>query len=289
MRRATIFLFVFLLLVGFASAAMTKIEVKTVPHADVNLNIKDYKTNEIFEVLVNSANEYGDANFIYDASENAFTIGYFVRDQYGSKVKSGSLANQIAGTNIYIEAVPEGFKIIETPPEETEKNETVIEEPNSTNANSTKESNLIEETENSEVIENEEGLEKTEKVTAFSISKESVSISTQILYYAAGIIVLAILLFIFLRKRKKKIPSSKEIKVKKLSELKKDKEERIKEQEDVIKEAEKKLEDAKKELQSIKKEDKISDLKKKIIEEEKELMRLRKEDSEKDKDDDKED
>ena len=121
-----------------------------------------------------------------------------------------------------------------------------------------------------------------EKLTAFSISKDNVSISTQVLYYALGIIVLAVLLFIFLRKRKKRIPSNKEIKIKKLSELKKDKEERIKEQEDVVKEAEKKLDDAKKALDDIKKEDKISELKKKIIEEEKELMKLRREGKEED-------
>lgn len=281
-RNIILILVVVLLLANFVAATETTIKVKTLPYVNVNLNIKESGSNEVFENGRFNANsdQYGDVTFIFSSSVPVFNIGYFVKDDTDMKVASGKLENQDAGGEIYLEAVPDGFQIIETPSLETEENITE-EVANETIEESIEEEEILDEVE----TKKDKKKEDKEKVTALSISDGSLSINIRILYYVLGILVIGGLVFYFLKRKK----SPKEIRIKKLSELKKDKAERIDEQEKVIKEAEDKIENARKELKKIRNEDKISELKKKLVEDEKALMKLRRgedDDDDKDKDSD---
>ncbi len=145
------------------------------------------------------------------------------------------------------------------------------------------ETEVNETNETSEILLNETNQtskkKNKDKVTAFSVSDGVISINGRMILYTLGIIILAILVFLFIRWEKNKPKKEKKIRITKLSEIQEKSNEQIKGQEDKIEQAKKMLQEAQEELKKLKNKnsDKIEQAKKKLIEDQKELMRLREE------------
>lgn len=270
-QNKILFLIVSLLLISLASAS-TQIIVKTIPFGEINLNIRESGTIDVIERFKETATQYGDAVFTYSGSLPYFDMTYFIKKN-DEKVVNGIIEDQEGGGEIYLELIPEGFEILYAP-ESTPKIEV---------------NETAEETE--EVVEEETTLEenKTEhkkKLTSFSVFKrEDGSTNWNFFYYFGGAIVLALIIF-FLLKNRKAVPRN--IKIRKLSELKSEKKEEIEKQEKIIEEAEGTIAKAKRKIKEIKNggKDKISELQRRLKEDEEELRKLEKmEESHREKDD----
>jgi hypothetical protein len=266
---------VLILIAPTVIAADTEIVIKTVPFANVNINILD-PNSDSFTLLKNfnqDADNYGDLSFIFSSDKPKFDLTIYVKKN-DKKVGDARAENNVVGEDLYFEVVPEGFELLYRPEEEA--NET--EESNETVVNETVVENITE-----EVIEEPQEEEVTPGITGAATSGEEGSFfSNNILYFGLGLVVLIIVFFMGAVVSKKRVgSSSKEIKVRKLSDLKKDKKEqkdkkeKLSDYKQAIEDAEKKIDDAQKEIKKLKNVDKISEIKKRMIEDQKELLKLR--------------
>lgn len=287
MKKAIFCLVILFLSLSIIAAADTTIQVKTVPFKNINVVVVLCSgTIDAYEAerFNKNADEYGDALFTFSIDDPYFDMTIFVKDLItGDKVAYKKLERQNTGEDIYIEVVPKGFEIIETPGPEPEINETLILENETTE-------DTINETE-----EIQEDSEKKSKVSGKAIFGEN-DVLKKILYYAGGIVLLAIIVF-FVRKFIKS-RGSKKIKIKKLSELKQEKESQKKEKEEkkdvgekqeekqekeekiddykeAIEDAQKKIKEAQDEINKLKNRDKIKEMEKRIEDEQRELKKLK--------------
>ena len=190
-----------------------------------------------------------------------------------SKVAYKKLESQDTGEEIYIEVVPSNFEIIETPEPEPEINETLVVENETTN-----------ESEQEEI--QEEPAEKKSKISGKAIFGKEGTLKT-ILYIIGGIILAGIIFFSSNKFLKSKAP--KDIKIKKLSELKDEKKEKTEEQKEkteeqkekiddykeAIEDAQRKIKEAQEEINRLRNQDRIKEVEKRIEQEQKELRKLR--------------
>lgn len=273
-----------LLAFPFVSAVNTEIKIKTLPYHEVQLTIAKASTS--YTTLAsyrNQSDEYGDFVINYPAEVSAFDLYVYIKKN-GVRVAKDISIGHIAGEDIYLEIAPEGFTFIETPTVENLSDNQTIENNHTETENST------------EIKEENQTEEQTDStpITGNVIFGNESFISKSLIYYSLGVfaILLVILLtakttkYIVTRKKRDGFESDKpkEIKVKKLSELQKEKKERIEDYKDVIEDAEKKIKEAQEEIKKLKergevseKQRKIDAAKKKLVEDQKELMRLREE------------
>ena len=209
----------------------------------------------------------GEVSIILPYEQETFNLAIWVKKD-GEVVVYEKFEDEFqTGTEVSLEIYPDWY----TPPE-PEINETL---------NETSEVIIENESEVMEEIPAEEESAETKPTGAAIFGDEGI-LSKKTAYYALGILVL-LGGFVFTKTMRKKFASSKEIKVKKLSEIQADKKEKIKDKMEIIEDAERKIKEAQEEIKKIKdddalkkREEKIKAAKQKIIEDEKELMRLRK-------------
>ncbi len=271
-----------LLLVQVVNAIDTEIKIKTLPNHEVQATSFDPTSSSFnaFERLINNSDEYGDISFVLSSDELNFNLIIFIKKDGVTIISKKYADNFVAGEHIYIELAPEWFEFLITPINETLlKNETI--------ENTTIENTAIED-------------KNPSKLTGFAAFGEEGSLFKKIYYIAGIFLLLGALAFIGLKLMEKKIKASKEIKVKKLSELQAEKkgdaqekkediqekkehienqEKKVKEKmqnkEEIIEDAEKKIREAQEDIRKIRNEDKIKEAKKKLVEDQKKLMRLR--------------
>lgn len=252
-------LFFLLLFIQCVSSTKTNIQVKTVPFYEVQLTIID-SSNNVIERFRNYSDEYGDILFSFDTSKPVFNLILCLKKD-GKTIKRPQkfLENYLTGTDLYFEFIPSGFQIIETPlpePEINGTNETILPVVNETVSD-----------------------DLEEKSTISLLSGYAILGSEKILkykFYIFGFVAFIFLVFLVFKAKNfvKFERPKKEIRVKKLSELKKEKEESVQKSKE-LQEAEKRLKEVQREINSLKNKDKINNLKRKIVEEQQELMKLR--------------
>ena len=253
------------LLIQVVSAYQTQIQIKTIPDREVQV-IASKPSSSSFEAIGNPmkgiSDQYGDVTIIFDSDAAVFNLIVNVKKN-GEKVMPPRKFEDgfSAGDKIYLEVVPEGFEIIETPVNETiEENQTVVENVTGNLA--------IEETDSNNT---------SKGVTGSVIFTADGSLSPWLKYtlYILGIlIILLTIAFVVLRILKNR-REPKEIRVRKLSEINNERQERIDDNKAVIEDAERKIREAQEELRALKNQDRIKDVKRKIEEDERELLRLR--------------
>jgi hypothetical protein len=270
------FCFVFLI-VSFQliSAIDTNIHIKTVPLKNVNLVIP---TNDPPYISNKDANEYGDVFFVFHSDDSKFDLTIFVKDIIsGNKVASKILKDQVTGEDLYLEVVPDGFNIIETP------------------SNNTANSNLTENLTNSSIQGNSNltqdnlslGTEQKNKHN-FTLSGlfvfENKSKSEKIIFYIViGVVLLLIILFIIFKLYKRRASAglygkkpSNNIHVKKFSEWKEERREKYpQDYEKIVRDAQRTVDEAQRELSQIRNKDKILEAERKVQQDREELRRLR--------------
>lgn len=279
MKKSEVFgiFIVFLFLVPVISAVDTEIKIKTVPFGNININILEVGSLDSLERFNKDANNYGDASFVFSSDEPRFDITIYIKKN-DKKIGYEQFKNNVAGESLYLEVVPEGFEIINAPVNKTE-------ESNETLSNETIEPNetIVE---NITISETDLQLEQKgdSKLTGAAVFEEGGILSNKLLYYIIGLLILSMVVFMGVTKLKKRGQGPKEIKVKKLSEFKEEKKEKIGDFKDLIEDAEKKIKEAQEEIKKLKDNDKITQhekkiaaAKKKLIEDQKELMRIREE------------
>jgi len=251
-RLFYIFILLLFLFIVQVSAINTEIKIKTLPYHEVQVAVAKpmSSTFESWGNFKNYSDQYGDASFIFSSDKYAFDLIVFIKkDNEKIMTPQKFLESFPAGEPIYLEIAPAGFEFIETPGEVIEEveNETIIEE------------NVVE-----------------PEVTGSAVFGEGGILSKKVIIYVIGtIILLGIGAFVIIKIIKKKPKTSKDIKIKKLSELQDEKKEKVQDKEGIIEDAEKKIKEAQEDIRKIRSEDKIKEARQKIIEDEKELMRLR--------------
>ncbi len=264
-KREVFALFVFLILMHGISAVETEIKIKTLPNHNVNVNVLNPSsgTFDLIKRFNKDSDEYGDVSFelTTDKSKVNLVISIF---QGESKVISDTYLNMPTNESIEIRIAPEWFEFIESP---SENNKTEI---------------LFENASSEEIPENKTRNESTEiakkegesNIAGLAVSGKREASSKSIIYVVAGIIVLTGIMIGAPRliRRARKIPEPKEIKVKKLSEVMREREEKGKKS-NSLQEAEKRLKEAQEEVKRLR----IEELKNRINEEKRELKKLEKE------------
>ena len=264
MKRLFFCFIVLILCFQIISAIDTNVQVKTVPLKNVNLVIS---TNDPPYISNKDADEYGDVSFVCPSDNPRLDLTIFVKDIVeNKKVAFKKLENQIAGEEIYVEVVPDGFEIIETSgEEEVVENTTLAEEPQNQTSGSTS-------TENETLVTITETPKKRFKLLGWAIFGDNDKLK-EIIYYAGGVILLAIIAFFVFRKFGKR---KKEIKVKKLSDwIQEQKANKPEDYSGIIREAQQKIEDAQKEINRLKNQDKIREAERKLQQDQAEIRRLR--------------
>lgn len=264
MKKLFFYLAVLILCFQLVSATVTNIQVKTVPLKNVNVQALSSSMN-VYDRFNKDADEYGDVSFVFSSDESRFDLSIFVKDLIlDEKVAYKKLENQVAGEDIYVEVIPAGFNIIKTPIEEDISADNLTETSENVSSNDT--GNLITVTEKSD---------KKSFLSGLVIFGENNKLKKIILYSFGGI-VLVLIIFFIIRRFRRKNRTGKEIKVKKLSELRAEqKEETPENYHEMLEDAQRKLEDTQRELNQLKNQDKIRETEKKLQQDQQELRKLK--------------
>ena len=287
-----LFLGISLILIPQVFSLSTEITIKTLPYHDVQVTpCKPLSTFLSYGTMKKTSDQYGDAKFIFSSEESTFDlIVYVKKDNVNAVPPKKFEEGYIAGEPIYLEIAPANYEFIKTP--KAGENLTV----NISNSSSSQvdvEVNLTEQTQELEAMEETQvNNEESDSLTGAAISEEEVefSISKNMLYYVGGgILILLVFGFIGLKMYKKGIHiPPREVRVKKLSELKYDEDKDfnakkrgyypIEDDRHVgvkIANAEMKIKEAEAELRKIRNEQKIKDVERRIKEDQDKLNRLR--------------
>ena len=289
MRYKIFIFFSVVLLLGLTSALSTTVVVNTAPNYSVMASL--YKPGESYpsiESFYENSNENGRTVFTFDISESQYNLYLALKDpttgDYNLKNKRFDEVFN-SGQDIEMNFYPEWYHLedgLATPGNQPSisnisNNSAVSENTSSSNVTSANEINTtkVQNTSNGSAS----GINKD--VTALSVSEGNVSTNSSVLYYAGGIVVLVVIIFLLWKWRKSRPQEQKEIKVKKLSELRQEQNQDLKQQETKVEETRRMLREEEERLKRLRNpnEARIEEAKRKLIEDEKELMRLRRESS----------
>jgi hypothetical protein len=264
MKKSSTLAFLILALLAFSFAlpevyaATTEIKIKTVPFANINLNVLDSGTSE-YSVLQNfnkDANQYGDVTFVYASDESSFDMSIYVKKN-NQRLVYEKYSGFTAGETIELLVAPEGAEIFYDPAENATANETA----------------------NTTLTDSENQAEAAPGITGLAASDDTgEEFSTKYIpYFIAVFLILGLGVFFFMVKKKRMSEgigkSSKEVRVVKLSDIKSGKAADLYKR--TIEDAEKKIVEAQKEINRLKNTEKIDEIKHRMIEDQKELMKLR--------------
>ena len=223
-KKFLIIFFLFLFAMQFVLAQDTEIKLKTPSFTEIHLTVLDPDADySAYAIYKQTSDAYGDATFTYSGDALVFDLMVVLKKSDKTISSEKYRENYVAGDPVYLEIIPNGYEIRETPKisgavsgvdndlnvtNSTEENITASEEPE------------INSTLQGEIPKNKSGFlgsflkfEKTEKTET---DKKS-DFSFEWLYYivALGLLIL-IGFFIF---KSYKTPGPRKIKVTKLSEI----------------------------------------------------------------------
>lgn len=257
--------------------ADTDIILKTPEFTEIHLTVLDPDADySAYAIYKKTSDAYGDAVFTYSGEELVFDLMVVLKKADKTISSEKYRENYVAGESVYLEIIPSGYELKETP---SISGNIVDEGTNITN--STEESNETTNLDETNLTSNET-LESKNRSSIFSFlksegdkqSKEGQSFKA--LYIIGAIIVLlAIAFFIFRFLRTKRTPK---IKITKLSEVSSPSKSLANKDSSnfshLIKEAEEKINQAQDEINGLKKKQQIKDIKEKLIKDKEELNRL---------------
>ncbi len=255
LKKFLIIFFLFLFAMQFVLAGDTEIKIKTPEFTEIHLTILDPDADyNAYAVYKQTSNAYGDANFTYSGEELIFDLMVVLKKSDKTISSEKYRNNYIAGEPVYLEIIPSGYELKETP---TLSGSVTGVDSNNV-ANSTEEFNqTIGETNltSSETSEEKSGFlgaflnfgknDKTEETV------EKSDFSFKWLYYIGALVLLfAIGFFIF---KNYNSPAPRKIKVKKLSEVQSPKAFDSKNVNELINDATDRIKKAQKEIDVLKK------------------------------------
>lgn len=279
-------LFMLLFIVQSVSAVKTEVKIKTMPNHEVQAtayNPSKPLGERKYGSFRNISDEYGDFSFVFSSNDPEYNLIIFIYKD-GEKVNWEGFSNpetyrnNLAGEPLYLEIAPSWFEFIETPTNNTNVSEQITNDTAEENLSIAEEEVITEDNLSAEFVES-----RDDKISGSTIFGKKGVISTKIIYYIIIVFAVLVIVFVVLAIVKKRLPASdKKIKIKKLSDVNKEKDEKISDYKKMIDDAEKKIEEAQQEIRKLKNterirehEKKIEEAKKKLQEDERELLRLR--------------
>lgn len=254
-----------LMLLQFASATDTIINIKTLPKHEVQATAYDPDSTS-FSVLEGGSfrkisDQYGDVSFIFSSDIPAFNLIVYIKNDLGENIMEPErFLNHDAGVTMDLRIAPANLKLVETPSNNTTENLT----------------NQTQEIPNETIIQ-ENIQDQNAGVTGSVLFGEGGTLS-KVLYYALGVIGLLIIAFVILKLVSGGFSQQREIRVTKLSDIMIDRKmDKIKDYENIISSAEMQITEAKSEIDKIKAQDKITVARQKIEENKEKLAKLKQE------------
>ena len=108
--------FLFLFAMQFVLAGDTEIKIKTPEFTEIHLTILDPDADySAYAIYKQTSNAYGDATFIYSGEELIFDLMVVLKKSDKTISSEKYRNNYIAGDPIYLEIIPSGYEIKETP------------------------------------------------------------------------------------------------------------------------------------------------------------------------------
>jgi hypothetical protein len=266
-RKNTYFVLgVLFLLIGvmpFISSEITQIKIKTVPDYNVQVSISKAGVSDfvLIDSATSKADEYGDVSFEFPIEFPTYNLYIFIKKDGETLIKNKTYG-LISGENVDWILTPSWFEPLITP------SEISLEELNKTEQNENSLIETTEETNNSDLNESDSLNFITGKVV--SLIKNN---KTLIVYIFLGALVLAGAIFSFMR-FKKTHKNNGEIKVKKLSDLKKEKEDSEEESSEIEK-LQIQIAEAQKAINKLKNKEKIKEAERKLEQDKEELEKLK--------------
>jgi hypothetical protein len=273
-----ILVFAVMFLLPIISAIDTKIKVTTYSNHSINLNFLPTSGSlDLFQAKNLNSGDTGDVEFIFSSEMPTFDITAFIMKD-GERVVYQRFDGNTAGESLHLILMPSNTKIIKNYEQVESLNQTTPEEP--VNNNQTTTNQTIE-------TVNETNVTAPQGITGLATSenKGNSIFSGNIVYYIFGALFLVIAVSVGRMMFKRRAYGSehhpKEVRVKKLSDLKEERKSAspdldVNLYQNAISDAEKKIAEAQDEIKKLKNRGKIEEVKKRLIDDEKELMRLRK-------------
>lgn len=264
-KKLTLILTIFILLVQLISAVDTEITVKTLPGHKIMISALN--PGEIYS-LIQSFHEdsgaIGEVSVVLSSTVNYFDVAVWVKKDNQVILYKKFENGYPSGTPIVLELYPEWYI------KEEKTNNLSLEENKTTSSENT---TIINET--ADIFEEKTEQQQNSPNLGGSVISGQGFLSDKRIYYGIGIFALLLIVAIFAIKLKNRSKKPREIKIRKLSDIQAEKKEKFQYAKKIIENAEKKINEAQEEIRRIKNQGKIEEVKKKILEDEKELARLR--------------
>ena len=254
LKKFLVIFFLFLFAMQFVLAQDTEIKIKTPSFTEIHLTVLDPDADyNAYAIYKQTSDAYGDATFTY--SGDAFVFDLMVVLKKSDKTISSEKyrENYVAGDPIYLEIIPNGYEIRETP----KISGTVTGVDSDINVTNSTEENLtapVEPEVNSTI--QEEAPKNKSGILSFFLNSEGekqnkTDSSFKGLYYIGALVLLfAIGFFIF---KTYNSPTPRKIKVTKLSEIQSPKAFNSKNVNELIGDATERIKNAQKEIETLKK------------------------------------
>ena len=254
LKKFLVIFFLFLFAMQFVLAQDTEIKIKTPSFTEVHLTVLDPDADyNAYAIYKQTSDAYGDATFTY--SGDAFVFDLMVVLKKSDKTISSEKyrENYVAGDPIYLEIIPNGYEIRETP----KISGTVTGVDSDINVTNSTEENLtapVEPEVNSTI--QEEAPKNKSGILSFFLNSEGekqnkTDSSFKGLYYIGALVLLFIIgFFIF---KNYQVPTPRKIKVTKLSEIQSPKAFNSKNVNELIGDATERIKNAQKEIETLKK------------------------------------
>ena len=116
LKKFLIIFFLFLFAMQFVLAGDTEIKIKTPEFTEIHLTILDPDADySAYAIYKQTSNAYGDATFTYSGDALVFDLMVVLKKSDKTISSEKYRNNYIAGEPVYLEIIPEGYELKETP------------------------------------------------------------------------------------------------------------------------------------------------------------------------------
>ena len=254
LKKFLVIFFLFLFAMQFVLAQDTEIKIKTPSFTEIHLTVLDPDADyNAYAIYKQTSDAYGDATFTYSGDAFVFDLMVVLKKSDQTISSEKYRENYVAGDPIYLEIIPNGYEIRETP----KISGTVTGVDSDINVTNSTEENLtapVEPEVNSTI--QEEAPKNKSGILSFFLNSEGekqnkTDSSFKGLYYIGALVLLFIIgFFIF---KNYQVPTPRKIKVTKLSEIQSPKAFNSKNVNELIGDATERIKNAQKEIETLKK------------------------------------
>lgn len=115
-KKILVVSFLFLFAMQFVLATETEIKLKTPEFTEIHLTVLDPDADySAYAIYKKTSDAYGDATFTYTGEALVFDLMVVLKKSDKTIYSNKFRENYVAGENVYLEVIPSGYEIKETP------------------------------------------------------------------------------------------------------------------------------------------------------------------------------